>query len=219
MSLCRRPWGWFLISILHLCALRFKGKWKVTAEDPPSAAFNVIVKWSELLITSFTLIFASCWRLGSVGNNISKMLQLYTTGFEYMVESDCYVRTQIGTVRHHKSREDLSCARLVQRSPAPSSIHSWTCPKNTSTPTWKPSSLTSAPIDRPTWVRSPKVNCQWSWRALLFHSPAWGDVLRWLFTLLPVSVTSKETKHAIFITATSQRDTIDTLPRLCKLGN
>uniref|UniRef100_A0A3B4WFB7 Large ribosomal subunit protein uL1m n=2 Tax=Seriola TaxID=8160 RepID=A0A3B4WFB7_SERLL len=32
---------------------------------------------------------------GSVGTNIPKMLDLFKTGHEYMVESDCYVRTQI----------------------------------------------------------------------------------------------------------------------------
>ncbi|XP_040010500.1 39S ribosomal protein L1, mitochondrial [Xiphias gladius] len=32
---------------------------------------------------------------GSVGTNIPKMLELFQTGHEYMVESDCYVRTQI----------------------------------------------------------------------------------------------------------------------------
>ncbi|XP_058491982.1 39S ribosomal protein L1, mitochondrial [Solea solea] len=35
---------------------------------------------------------------GSVGNNIPKMLQLFRTGHEYMVESECYVRTQIATL-------------------------------------------------------------------------------------------------------------------------
>lgn len=39
---------------------------------------------------------------GSVGVNVSKMLQLFKTGHEYMVESDCYVRTQIGTLDMHK---------------------------------------------------------------------------------------------------------------------
>lgn len=32
---------------------------------------------------------------GSVGIHIPKMLELFKTGHEYMVESDCYVRTQI----------------------------------------------------------------------------------------------------------------------------
>ncbi|KAF3695354.1 39S ribosomal protein L1, mitochondrial [Channa argus] len=35
---------------------------------------------------------------GSVGINIPKMLELFKTGHEYMVESDCYVRTQIATL-------------------------------------------------------------------------------------------------------------------------
>ncbi|XP_071779951.1 large ribosomal subunit protein uL1m [Centroberyx gerrardi] len=35
---------------------------------------------------------------GSVGVNIPKMLQLFTTGHEYLVESDCYIRTQIATL-------------------------------------------------------------------------------------------------------------------------
>lgn len=30
------------------------------------------------------------------------MLDLFKTGHEYMVESDCYVRTQIGLVRLNK---------------------------------------------------------------------------------------------------------------------
>lgn len=75
------------------------------------------------------------------------------------MESDCYVRTQIGTVRLHKLPEGQSCARLAHHSHISSALHSWTCPKNTSTPTWKPSSLTSAPIGRPTWVRLPKLTC------------------------------------------------------------
>eukprot|EP00064_Thunnus_orientalis_P022665 superscaffoldBa00007847_g22878 len=39
---------------------------------------------------------------GSVGVNIPKMLELFKTGHEYLVENDCYVRTQIATVRHNK---------------------------------------------------------------------------------------------------------------------
>ncbi|XP_071402971.1 large ribosomal subunit protein uL1m-like, partial [Centroberyx affinis] len=35
---------------------------------------------------------------GSVGMNIPKMLQLFMTGHEYLVESECYVRTQIATL-------------------------------------------------------------------------------------------------------------------------
>lgn len=87
------------------------------------------------------------------------MLQLFKTGYEYMVESDCYIRTQIGTVRLHKLPDGQSCAHLLQRSHISSALHSWTCPKNTSTPTWKPSSLTSAPIGRPTWVCLPELMC------------------------------------------------------------
>lgn len=35
---------------------------------------------------------------GSVGINIPKMLQLFNTGHQYLVENDCYVRTQIATL-------------------------------------------------------------------------------------------------------------------------
>uniref|UniRef100_A0A671XEC5 Large ribosomal subunit protein uL1m n=1 Tax=Sparus aurata TaxID=8175 RepID=A0A671XEC5_SPAAU len=35
---------------------------------------------------------------GSVGINIPKMLALFKTGHEYMVESDCFIRTQIATL-------------------------------------------------------------------------------------------------------------------------
>lgn len=35
---------------------------------------------------------------GSVGIHISKMLELFKTGHEYMVESECYIRTQIATL-------------------------------------------------------------------------------------------------------------------------
>ncbi|KAK2838086.1 hypothetical protein Q5P01_015298 [Channa striata] len=35
---------------------------------------------------------------GSVGINIPKMLELFKTGHEYMVENECYVRTQIATL-------------------------------------------------------------------------------------------------------------------------
>lgn len=37
---------------------------------------------------------------GSVGTNIPKMLQMFKTGHEYMVEGECFVRTKIATVRH-----------------------------------------------------------------------------------------------------------------------
>ncbi|KAL7390922.1 hypothetical protein ABVT39_001378 [Epinephelus coioides] len=37
-------------------------------------------------------------RRGTVGVQISKMLELFKTGHEYMVESNCFVRTQIGTL-------------------------------------------------------------------------------------------------------------------------
>lgn len=37
--------------------------------------------------------------LGSVGVHIPQMLELFKTGHEYLVESDCYIRTQIATVR------------------------------------------------------------------------------------------------------------------------
>lgn len=36
---------------------------------------------------------------GSVGIRIPKMLELFKYGHEYFVESDCYIRTQIATVR------------------------------------------------------------------------------------------------------------------------
>ncbi|XP_056449313.1 39S ribosomal protein L1, mitochondrial [Gadus chalcogrammus] len=35
---------------------------------------------------------------GSVGVNIPKMMAMFKTGFEYQVEKDCYVRTQIATL-------------------------------------------------------------------------------------------------------------------------
>nr|XP_033474635.1 39S ribosomal protein L1, mitochondrial [Epinephelus lanceolatus] len=37
-------------------------------------------------------------RRGTVGVQILKMLELFKTGHEYMVESNCFVRTQIGTL-------------------------------------------------------------------------------------------------------------------------
>ncbi|MBN3311185.1 RM01 protein, partial [Amia calva] len=37
-------------------------------------------------------------RAGSVGTNIPKMLELFKTGHEYVVEKDCYITTQIATV-------------------------------------------------------------------------------------------------------------------------
>ncbi|XP_042277108.1 39S ribosomal protein L1, mitochondrial [Thunnus maccoyii] len=39
---------------------------------------------------------------GSVGVNIPKMLELFKTGHEYLVENDCYVRTQIATLDFSK---------------------------------------------------------------------------------------------------------------------
>ncbi|KAI3372109.1 hypothetical protein L3Q82_006962 [Scortum barcoo] len=39
---------------------------------------------------------------GSVGKHIPKMLDLFKTGHEIMVESDCFVRTQIGTLNMPK---------------------------------------------------------------------------------------------------------------------
>lgn len=82
---------------------------------------------------------APCWRLGSVGVNVSKMLQLFKTGHEYMVESDCYIRTQIGMVRIRMQPHGDSFARSVQNSHISSALHSWTCLKNIFMPTWKPS--------------------------------------------------------------------------------
>ncbi|MED6253945.1 hypothetical protein ATANTOWER_009374 [Ataeniobius toweri] len=35
---------------------------------------------------------------GTVSNDISKALELFKTGHEYLVESDCYIRTQIATL-------------------------------------------------------------------------------------------------------------------------
>lgn len=43
-----------------------------------------------------------CKPPGTVGINIPKMLQLFKIGHEYLVESDCYIRTQIATVRLNK---------------------------------------------------------------------------------------------------------------------
>ena len=37
--------------------------------------------------------------LGSVGLDIPKMLELFKTGHDYLVEMECYIRTQIATVR------------------------------------------------------------------------------------------------------------------------
>lgn len=37
--------------------------------------------------------------LGSVGTHIPKMLDLFKYGHEYCVENECYIRTQIATVR------------------------------------------------------------------------------------------------------------------------
>ncbi|MED6293553.1 hypothetical protein CHARACLAT_011706, partial [Characodon lateralis] len=34
----------------------------------------------------------------TVSNDISKALELFKTGHEYLVESDCYIRTQIATL-------------------------------------------------------------------------------------------------------------------------
>uniref|UniRef100_A0A8C6U449 Large ribosomal subunit protein uL1m n=1 Tax=Neogobius melanostomus TaxID=47308 RepID=A0A8C6U449_9GOBI len=50
---------------------------------------------------------------GSVGVNIPKMLDLFKMGHEYIVEDNCYVRTQIATVR--SSREPSSAAKPVKR--------------------------------------------------------------------------------------------------------
>ena len=44
-----------------------------------------------------------CVCAGSVGVNIPKMMAMHMTGFEYQVEKDCYVRTQIATVTIHPS--------------------------------------------------------------------------------------------------------------------
>ncbi|XP_039658954.1 39S ribosomal protein L1, mitochondrial [Perca fluviatilis] len=41
---------------------------------------------------------------GSVGIHIPKMLELFKTGHEYMVESDCYVRTQIAMLDMSKEQ-------------------------------------------------------------------------------------------------------------------
>ncbi|KAG7220428.1 hypothetical protein INR49_003294 [Caranx melampygus] len=41
---------------------------------------------------------------GSVGTNIPKMLQLFKTGHEYMVESECYIRTEIATLNMSKKQ-------------------------------------------------------------------------------------------------------------------
>lgn len=52
---------------------------------------------TSVLINSFL-----CRHSGSVSIHIAKMLELFKTGHEYMVVSDCYVRTQIGMVRLNK---------------------------------------------------------------------------------------------------------------------
>lgn len=40
-----------------------------------------------------------CSNSGTVSNNLPKTLDLFKMGHEYLVESDCYIRTQIATVR------------------------------------------------------------------------------------------------------------------------
>lgn len=54
------------------------------------------------MLINYFLCLSVCWHSGSVGIHIPKMLQLFKTGHEYMVESECYVRTQIATVRLSK---------------------------------------------------------------------------------------------------------------------
>lgn len=54
---------------------------------------------------------------GSVGIRIPKMLELFKYGHEYFVESDCYIRTQIATVRLIKrAHEDQISCKYVKQS-------------------------------------------------------------------------------------------------------
>lgn len=46
---------------------------------------------------------------GSVGVNIPKMLELFKFGHDYMVEKDCYIRTQVATVRLTTRLENAAC--------------------------------------------------------------------------------------------------------------
>lgn len=106
--------------------------------------------------------------LGSVGVHIPKMLDLFKTGHEYLVENERYIRTQIATVRPSDrltpprgavkhtlaqfwfKRTGFSDDRVF---PSRSS----TCPKSTSSPTCGPSCWTSAPTDPLTWVGALKA--------------------------------------------------------------
>lgn len=45
---------------------------------------------------------------GSVGVNIPKMLELFKFGHDYMVEKDCYIRTQVATVRLKKKTQHVT---------------------------------------------------------------------------------------------------------------
>lgn len=96
---------------------------------------------------------------GSVGVRIPKMLELFKYGHEYFVESDCYIRTQIATVRLIKRTDEdqISCKYMKrsQKIKAEFLFHSLTCPKSTFLPICAPSCWTSAPTDLLTWVRAP----------------------------------------------------------------
>ncbi|XP_066566749.1 large ribosomal subunit protein uL1m [Amia ocellicauda] len=51
---------------------------------------------------------------GSVGTNIPKMLELFKTGHEYVVEKDCYITTQIATLDMPKEQIMSNLAAVVQ---------------------------------------------------------------------------------------------------------
>lgn len=52
-----------------------------------------------MLQTSVLIELCLCRHPGSVGNNIIKMLDVFKMGHEIKVDRECYVKTQIATVR------------------------------------------------------------------------------------------------------------------------
>lgn len=68
------------------------------------------------LVEYYTAMLNISFPPGSVGIRIPKMLELFKHGHEYFVESDCYIRTQIATVRLIKrTHEDqITCKYMKQ---------------------------------------------------------------------------------------------------------
>lgn len=66
---------------------------------------------------------------GTVSTNIPKALEMFKMGHEYLVESDCYVRTQIATVRHSKA---------VRRGSADKQVHKHLMGKKKANTIWAP---------------------------------------------------------------------------------